>query len=57
VLDYCAPDKDFGNHVIPELLAAGENVMGFVDRQAYWMDVGRLSDLDNAVKMLESLEQ
>ena len=30
VLDYCAPEKDFGNHVIPELLAAGERVMGFL---------------------------
>lgn len=56
-LDYCGPGKDFGNHVIPEMLAAGEKVMGFVDEQAYWMDVGRLSDLDNAVKMLEALEQ
>lgn len=56
-LQYCGPGKDFGNHVIPELLAAGERVSGFVDEQAYWMDVGRLSDLDNAEKLLESLEK
>lgn len=56
-LQYCGPGKDFGNHVIPEMLAAGEKVMGFVDEQAYWMDVGRLSDLDNAARLLESVEK
>lgn len=56
VLDYCAPDKDFGNHVIPELMAAGEKVMGFLDRQAYWLDIGRLSDLDSAAQTLAQLE-
>jgi NDP-sugar pyrophosphorylase family protein len=57
VFDYLGPDKDFANHVIPEMLAAGEKVMGFLDPKAYWMDVGRLSDLDNAEKLLENLEK
>ena len=56
VLDYCAPGLDYGNDVIPAMLAAGENVRGFLDKKARWMDVGRLSDLDSAERMLEELE-
>jgi NDP-sugar pyrophosphorylase family protein len=57
VLDYCGPGKDFGHDVIPALLAAGEPVMGFVDQRAYWMDVGRLSDLDAAEQLLAQMGQ
>lgn len=48
VLERCAPGRDFSNDIFPELIAAGEVVRGFVDEQAYWLDVGRLSDLDAA---------
>lgn len=51
VLDYCGPNKDFGNHVIPELIAAGEDVRGFCDDRAEWLDVGRLSDLEEAAAL------
>jgi NDP-sugar pyrophosphorylase family protein len=45
-LDYVGRGKDFSNHVIPEMIAAGEPVFGFLDENAYWYDVGRLSDLE-----------
>ncbi|MGD9495462.1 MAG: NDP-sugar synthase [Armatimonadota bacterium] len=48
VLDRCAPGRDFSIDIFPELIAAGEVVRGFVDERAYWLDVGRLSDLDAA---------
>jgi len=48
VLERCAPGRDFSNDIFPELIAAGEVVRGFVDERAYWLDVGRLSDLDAA---------
>jgi NDP-sugar pyrophosphorylase family protein len=44
--------EDIATDVIPELIAAGEKVVGYVDRDAYWQDVGRLSDLDDATKLL-----
>ncbi len=47
-LRFCAPGKDFSHDVFPELIAAGETVRGFVDDDAYWLDVGRLSDLEKA---------
>lgn len=47
-LDYVAHGKDFSNDVIPEMIAAGERVYGFLDEKAYWYDVGRLSDLETA---------
>ena len=56
VWDYVGPNKDFGHDVIPEMVAAGENVMGYLDEAAYWMDVGRLSDLDGAEKLLADME-
>ena len=56
VWDYVGPGKDFGHDVIPEMIAAGEDVRGFLDDEAYWMDVGRLSDLDGAEKLLAGLE-
>lgn len=46
VLEYCKAGKDFGHDVIPEMIRAGEPVAGYLDRDAYWFDVGRLSDLD-----------
>jgi NDP-sugar pyrophosphorylase family protein len=57
VWDYVGPHKDFGHDVIPAMVAAGENVMGYLDEAAYWMDVGRLSDLDGAEKLLADLEK
>ena len=57
VWDYVGPDKDFGHDVIPAMVAAGEKVMGYLDEDAYWMDVGRLSDLDGAEKLLADLEK
>lgn len=53
VWDYVGPGKDFGYDVIPAMIAAGEEVRGFVDEQAYWLDVGRLSDLEEAEKWLQ----
>ena len=55
VWDYVGPGKDFGHDVIPAMIAAGEDVRGYFDREAYWMDVGRLSDLDEAQKLLAGL--
>lgn len=52
VWKYVGPGKDFGHHVIPEMVAAGEDVRGYLDEKAYWMDVGRLSDLDDAQELL-----
>ncbi|MEA3403520.1 MAG: nucleotidyltransferase family protein [Armatimonadota bacterium] len=51
-LDYCGPGRDFSRDVFPELIAAGEVVRGFVDREAWWIDVGRLSDLERANEFL-----
>ena len=51
-LDYCAPGRDFSNDVFPEMIAAGRLVRGFVDEEAYWCDVGRLSDLDAAERLI-----
>lgn len=45
-LDYVGRGRDFSNDVIPEMIAAGEPVFGFLDENAYWYDVGRLSDLE-----------
>jgi NDP-sugar pyrophosphorylase family protein len=56
VWEYVGPGKDFGHDVIPAMVAAGEDVRGYLDREAYWMDVGRLSDLDGAEKLLARLE-
>lgn len=56
VWDYVGPGKDFGHHVIPEMVQAGEDVRGYLDREAYWLDVGRLSDLDGAEALLARLE-
>jgi NDP-sugar pyrophosphorylase family protein len=57
VFDYVGPNRDFARDVIPAMLEAGGRGMGFLDPQAYWMDVGRLSDLDGAEKLLASLER
>jgi len=52
-LDYVGPGKDFSNDVIPEMIAKGERVYGFLDEKAYWYDVGRLSDLEVANEAFE----
>lgn len=57
VLDYCGPGRDFGYDVIPALLAAGERVEGFVDEAADWLDVGRLSDLEEAEQLVHRWEK
>ncbi|MCE5218638.1 nucleotidyltransferase family protein [bacterium] len=57
VWKYLAPGLDFGYHVIPAMLAAGENVRGFVDQEAWWMDVGRLSDLEPAGELMEKVRR
>ncbi|MGI5816835.1 MAG: nucleotidyltransferase family protein [Armatimonadota bacterium] len=44
----CAPGRDFSYDIFPALIADGESVRGFIDEEAYWLDVGRLSDLDKA---------
>lgn len=49
---YLAPGLDFGYDVIPAMIEAGEDVRGFLDAEAWWMDVGRLSDLDEANRLM-----
>jgi len=49
---HLAPGLDFGYDVIPALIEAGEQARGFLDESAWWMDVGRLSDLEPAAEML-----
>ena len=51
-LGYFKEGEDIATHVIPAMLAAGDKVVGFVDEQAYWQDVGRLSDLEEASNLL-----
>ena len=55
-LDRCAPGRDFSHDIFPELIAAGSSVRGFVDEKAYWLDVGRLSDLDHANEFFEGAQ-
>ncbi|MFW6156793.1 MAG: hypothetical protein ACOC7J_05690 [Armatimonadota bacterium] len=38
------------------MIADGANVRGFVDENAYWLDVGRLSDLDRANEFFEGAD-
>lgn len=52
IWDYLGPDMDFGINVFPALLRAREHVRGFIDQSAWWLDVGRLSDLDDAAELL-----
>ena len=52
VWNYLAPELDFGYDVIPAMIEAGEDVRGFVDEEAWWMDVGRLSDLEPATALM-----
>lgn len=47
-IERCAPGRDFSHDIFPEMIADGKNVRGFVDAGAYWLDVGRLSDLEKA---------
>ena len=47
-IDRSAAGLDFSHDIFPKLIADGRNVRGFVDDRAYWLDVGRLSDLDRA---------
>jgi NDP-sugar pyrophosphorylase family protein len=51
-LPYFREGEDIATHVIPALMRAGEKVVGFVDSRAYWQDVGRLSDLEEASNLL-----
>ena len=44
-LDYMKEGQDIATHTIPAMIAAGERVCGFLDPEASWRDVGRLSDL------------
>ncbi|MDI9585882.1 MAG: nucleotidyltransferase family protein [Acidobacteriota bacterium] len=48
IWEHLAPGMDFGYDVFPALVRAGANIRGFLDGHAWWMDVGRLSDLDDA---------
>jgi NDP-sugar pyrophosphorylase family protein len=52
VWGYLAPGLDFGYHVIPGMMEAGEDVRGLLDESAWWMDVGRLSDIEPAAELL-----
>ena len=56
VIDCCAPDRDFSHDIFPRFIASGRSVRGFVDEDAYWIDVGRLSDLDRANKFFEGAQ-
>ncbi len=51
-LDRCAAGLDFSHDIFPELIAAGRAVRGFIDPDAYWLDVGRLSDIEQANELL-----
>jgi NDP-sugar pyrophosphorylase family protein len=52
IWSYLGPHLDFGYDVFGALLEAGEDVRGYVDRAAWWMDVGRLSDLEDAAELV-----
>ncbi len=54
-LEYCAAGRDFAHDVIPQMIANGERVMGYLDTDAYWHDVGRLSDLDAVSQFITGL--
>jgi mannose-1-phosphate guanylyltransferase len=47
-IERCGPGRDFSHDIFPEMIDHGADVRGFVDEDAYWLDVGRLSDLDKA---------
>ncbi len=47
---YAEVGTDIATDVVPAMLTAGEKVYGLLDEQAYWYDVGRLSDLDDVNK-------
>lgn len=53
IWSWLAPGLDFGYDVIPKLVAAGENVQGFLDETAWWLDVGRISDLEDAAALMQ----
>ncbi len=55
-IDACALGMDFSHDLFPEFVGAGETVRGFVDENAYWLDVGRLSDLDRANEFFEGAQ-
>lgn len=46
VFRYIPPGRvyDFGHQVWPALLRRGEPVYGYVDRRAYWCDIGNLNE-------------
>ncbi len=52
VLDYVRLGEDLAADTIPTLMTAGEDVRGFVAPNAFWHDVGRLSDIDEAERLL-----
>lgn len=54
-LDYCRPGTDFAHDVIPQMIANGERVVGYLDEDAYWHDVGRLSDVEIVSEFLAGL--
>jgi mannose-1-phosphate guanylyltransferase len=53
IWSWLAPGLDFGYDVIPKLVAAGEDVRGFLDDAAWWLDVGRISDLEEATALMQ----
>ncbi|MFP4250748.1 MAG: NDP-sugar synthase [Armatimonadota bacterium] len=55
-IERCAPGRDFSHDIFPAMIADGASVRGFVDENAYWLDVGRLSDLDKANEFLEGAD-
>ena len=55
VWGYLAPGRDFGYDIIPQMLAAGEDVRGYLDTAAWWTDVGRLSDIEPAERLLQEV--
>lgn len=48
IWEHLASGLDFGYDVFPALIRNGADIRGFLDESAWWMDVGRLSDLDGA---------
>ena len=55
VWQHLAPGLDFGYDVIPAMVESGGDVRGFVDAEAWWLDVGRLSDLEPATRLLDRM--
>jgi len=52
VLEYVNAGDDLATDTIPAMMGAGEDVRGMLDGNAFWHDVGRLSDIDAARRLV-----